>query len=583
MLVAYPGDPEAMHGLARCDLAEGRPDSALQWIVAAIDIDPANVEYRACASLIRQRLGNPPATGLSPGAASAPSVTMPPPSKDVLVAATPPLVSRTGPCPCGSSRRFKDCCGKLAGNPVAEAGASSSAGFLPAAAIFERAQSLLQAGEADKAAALLTQHLRPEKVANAGIAQAAGESCRQMHLLQPALDLLQRAIELSGGRQDAITAYDDCCHLLLRPLRWESASRTLRILLDRLSARADLSQASIAAPVHIVCKLDTIGRTERRALNLYRHLCGHAQVTLWSVTPALPLFSADFTIRQITRSDAPAGGTLVLIGTYFACGDWLEQAMFERVVICHNLSEQYPSLIERLIQIEQNPSCPAVALTFPSRLFKETIGLPGIVEYSPVDVEAFRRRAPRAAGSRLTIGRHGRAYGLKFHPNDPSFFRVLMRRGHKVRILGGSAIAMAFARDTAARPELLALGSEPAHDFLERLDLFVYRKHPAFFETGGTVILEAMAMELPVILFREHCGSVELIEHGRNGFLVDSEDEAIELIDRLAEDPGLRERVGRAARATIVDLMGNQGAAIVERYLGIAAGSTDQVPIRVAG
>ena len=80
------------------------------------------------------------------------------------------------------------------------------------------------------------------------------------------------------------------------------------------------------------------------------------------------------------------------------------------------------------------------------------------------------------------------------------------------------------------------------------------------------MILEAMAMELPVILFSERCGSTELIEHGVNGFLVTTEAEALDIVDRLSGDIALRERVGRAARATIVDLMRRQEKALVENY-----------------
>jgi glycosyltransferase involved in cell wall biosynthesis len=95
----------------------------------------------------------------------------------------------------------------------------------------------------------------------------------------------------------------------------------------------------------------------------------------------------------------------------------------------------------------------------------------------------------------------------------------------------------------------------------------VFRKHPRLFETGGTVILEAMAMQLPVIVFAEDCGHAEIIEHGANGFLVASEAEAFACIERLHADPALRVRLGQAARATIVELMRQQESAIVDYYL----------------
>jgi len=194
------------------------------------------------------------------------------------------------------------------------------------------------------------------------------------------------------------------------------------------------------------------------------------------------------------------------------------------------------------------------------------------VEYSSIDVAAFARRAPAGERrKRLVIGRHGRAYPLKFHPNDPAFFRSLIERGYDVRILGGTPIAAAFASEAGARPELLEVNAEPARDFLERLDVFVYRKHPRFFETGGTAVLEAMAMELPVVVFSEQCGIAEIIRDGENGFLVDSEAHALEIIDRLALDRDLRAAIGRAARETVVALMHEQRPRLLDFYLGARA------------
>lgn len=52
-------------------------------------------------------------------------------------------------------------------------------------------------------------------------------------------------------------------------------------------------------------------------------------------------------------------------------------------------------------------------------------------------------------------------------------------------------------------------------------------------EPFGLVMIEAMACATPVIAFR--CGSVpEVIEHGVSGFIVESEDEAVQAVQRLA-------------------------------------------------
>jgi hypothetical protein len=462
---------------------------------------------------------------------------------------------RSAACPCGSAKRYKHCCGRLTAL-AAPADAT--------AVVARRAALLMNAGEADAAARVLSR-LQPADVRDAGVALEAGEIHLDLHALSRAKQWLQHAVDLAGDQPRLAQARAECDRLLGRSADWQRVHGDVRACLARLNARTRNRNSSRHEQVHIVCKLDTIGGSERRAINLYRRLSAHAQVTLWSTLP-VHVAHTEVPIRQITPDDAPAGGVLVLVGTYFDCAPWLQAKVFDRIVICHNLSEQHTSLLQRLQQIEANASRPQVRLTFPSALFRDHCGLPGLIEYSPIDFERFVRSSPAKNSSKLRIGRHARAYPWKFHPNDPAFFRRLIGHGHAVRILGGSVIAEAFAHD-ALWPELLDVGALDACEFLDSLDVFVYRKHPRLFETGGTAILEAMAMQLPVIVFAEDCGSAELIEHGRNGFLVATEAEALVCIDKLQTDTELRARMGHAARATVVELMRQQDPAVLAYYL----------------
>ncbi len=560
ILNSYPDDPDALHGMAMCDLAAGNAESAQRHILGAIDLDPHNIAYRETANRMREQLAGKHVVPSSASAAIIPmSGASPSTFSPAAAVILPPLITQI----------------TINGAPIQPSIVAMRAVSPVYEIIVLHARGLLRKGEAEQAAMLLAQ-LQPQQIVSAELASNAGAQLLQMHRLQPALAMLARALELSGATESALAAYNACCDLILRPSVWRSASRTFQALYNRLNHHAESRSLERARHIHIVCKLDSIGGTEGRAVNLYRFLAPHVSVILWSTTAPLAQHLASAPIRQIGADDAPGGGTLVLIGTYFDCGEWLEKSSFDKVVICHNLSEQYPSLMERMIQLEENPSHPIVRLTFPSRLFMDSVGLPGLVEYSAIDLDVFRPRNTRVVrDSGLVVGRHGRAYALKFHPNDPAFFRRIIALGHAVRILGGTVIADAFVDDVGSIPELLALGQNDAREFLETLDVFVFRKHPKLFETGGSTIVEAMAMELPVIVFAEQCGVAELIRHGENGFLVDTEVQAIEVIEHLAGDPVLRRRIGLAARATIVEVMQRQHSQMFEYYLGVTNSELD--------
>jgi len=73
------------------------------------------------------------------------------------------------------------------------------------------------------------------------------------------------------------------------------------------------------------------------------------------------------------------------------------------------------------------------------------------------------------------------------------------------------------------------------------------------------------------VLFGERVGVAELIEHGRNGFVVTTEDEALACIARLSADPGLRQAIGAAARATVVGVQEAQADTMLDFHLRGAA------------
>lgn len=73
---------------------------------------------------------------------------------------------------------------------------------------------------------------------------------------------------------------------------------------------------------------------------------------------------------------------------------------------------------------------------------------------------------------------------------------------------------------------------------------------PSFFEVNPVVILEAMASGKPVIA-RTNMGTVDIIVHGKNGYLYNNEEELKEYLELLLSDNDLREKIGCNARKTV--------------------------------
>ena len=114
---------------------------------------------------------------------------------------------------------------------------------------------------------------------------------------------------------------------------------------------------------------------------------------------------------------------------------------------------------------------------------------------------------------------------------------------------------------------LLPKYAQEAYLFLQGLDCFFYRTSEEYLEPSARVITEAMACGLPVVCHNRG-GYAEWIDDSRNGFLFETQQEALEILLMLKEDPALRERVGKAARLTAEELFSNAvRSEIVEFYL----------------
>jgi glycosyltransferase involved in cell wall biosynthesis len=318
--------------------------------------------------------------------------------------------------------------------------------------------------------------------------------------------------------------------------------------------------------VHLLNPLwDAYGGSEWRTLSLFELLAEHTEVAVWTeYTPDASLLGR-YPIREMLKTGTyPKEGTFVFVGAYWDVGAWLKLARPARVILVYNVLDP-DTLDYRIDQLHQY-GVKEVELVFSSAMMAEHAGgRRGTVELSPIDLDRFAPNPGKDAVSSgaVTIGRHSRDQAFKHHPNDPNIYGTLIKQGCRVRLLGATCLA---DRIDDKRIELLPAGAEPADEFLRSLDIFFYQTDPSWTEPYGRIVAEAMASGLPCVLERGG-GYEELVAHGENGFLFDSQEEALALISTLLEDESLRRTIGAAARDTIDRVYSAERERIVQFYV----------------
>ena len=324
------------------------------------------------------------------------------------------------------------------------------------------------------------------------------------------------------------------------------------------------------------------GGTEWHCVELARRLRPYARVVVWTNIRELSgILRSECDIRVVDpeRGEFPNEGTLLVAGSYHRIGDWYANARFRRVVLLCNVV--LPAFALRSLRQLCLPGKPKVELLYASDWMKMTTGLPGLFEPSPIDTDRFSPpadstgrpsaalRSPSAARpgsggkpSTFVVGRISRDEPMKFHVDAAPFYETLAAEGVAVRLMGATATlgAALSARDGI---EIFPENAVPANEFLQGLDCFTYRTNPSWFEAWGRVVLEAMATGLAVVV-HANGGYAQIIEQGVNGYLFHRDEEALGHIRALRASAELRERVGRNARETVLDLCSERG---FERHL----------------
>ncbi len=291
-----------------------------------------------------------------------------------------------------------------------------------------------------------------------------------------------------------------------------------------------------------------VAGSEHRTIELYRLLAPHADVKVWSAYEPDPRIAAQVPIEAIRPSSLhfPRGGTAIFVGVYFRYGRWIHLSGCGRRIIVYN--SDHPHILRRRIRKLESFGTHRVEVVFASRWLRDASPYRGTVHVSPIDIRRFSPRpTPRPPGP-FTVGRLSRNQPEKHNRRDPALYSALVSQGVRVRIMGGELLRELGPLDE--RVELVPEGGQDAWRFVQGLDCLFYRTSDEWQEPHGRVVQEAMACGLPVVCSRR-VGATDFIRHGRNGFVFDSDAEALDVLRQLRDDPVLRARVGAAARRTV--------------------------------
>jgi hypothetical protein len=317
---------------------------------------------------------------------------------------------------------------------------------------------------------------------------------------------------------------------------------------------------------HILAPFHLTGGGVWHAIDLAAEFrqAGHV-AQLWSPLPVSETLSKVHGIEQIQpyRGLLPSGGNLYVVGADTEIGAWYEHGKFETVtLICNqHASRMFTDTLHRLTlngRIKVN-------INYVSHALNKLTGLPGKVKPSVWSSKRFFLQAgiddkfplPKQKNSRFTVGRTSRDTIVKHHFRDPNLYMSLTHMGCDVRLLGATCLSP-WLKDM---PNISLLPEQPQSyvpRFLLGLDCFLYRTSLSWPEAFGLVVIEAMACGLPVIA-HGLCGNTDIIKHGRNGFVFENNDEAIEIVTQLKQDAQLYKNIATEAQATVAKLYLNNG------------------------
>lgn len=108
-----------------------------------------------------------------------------------------------------------------------------------------------------------------------------------------------------------------------------------------------------------------------------------------------------------------------------------------------------------------------------------------------------------------------------------------------------------LAREGGVSEKVLFLGMKiNPFDYVNAMDVFVLPSGPE--ESFGNSAVEAMALGVPTIVYRDGGGLVEHIENDDTGYIISDDQELFDRVSSLFNDNLLRKRIGQAGKDAII-------------------------------
>ena len=239
------------------------------------------------------------------------------------------------------------------------------------------------------------------------------------------------------------------------------------------------------------------------------------------------------------------------VGSYVSKRDLFHRYTYSRVARVLAISE----VIRRNV-LETTPMAPARVMTLHDAIDAE--------EYSPAKGDGARVRDGFGFTKKnIVVGFVGRFSPGKGHEEFLRAALEVVRARPLVRFLvAGEASAGEEAYERAIRALCTSLGLDGTvtfagfrRDIPDVMASFDVLAFPSHAESFGVVLIEAMAMELPVV--STNCdGVLDIVVEGETGLYVPPRNsmELASALFRLIDDPDLRRRLGLAGRKRVLEL-----------------------------